>query len=653
MRFSLPLQAATVLFSEAPNLQAQSTHMTINSKKCGILIGLLLGTAGLASASNVITFQVDMTPQITDLSFNPLTDHVYVRGTFNGFPPFATDGLLLTNDPAGINPALYTGTTNNTVDANGSKMRYKFSTDAAAITNLANGYETTLGGNFDRQVILGTNTTIVLPYSYFSDAGAQSVYNATFRVNMAAQIFTGVFNTNTMIVEVQGDFEGWSSGYTLSNDSSIRTTNVNGIISSNVYVGTYPLVGDLGQMNSFKYVINNGGILSYDQPLAINGNTGGDNNRFVHIDTNQSPQILPLVDFSDTPLNNIVTNTVVYRVDLSVMRAAGVLTPSSLVNVRGAFQGWNTGDTSTTMTNDPNAANTNIYTYVRPNVIGTAGTFSEQFKFGIVPSGNSTYEVGPVAGVTYPGTPVLGINGGNRAFTVPNSSGVATLPVVLYSDQTFSDTLPTSTLVTWSVNMTNATAVGGYVFNPASDRLYINGVNITNQNVPPGMNAVAYGGDIASGGVNTALDPFLMTRQGSSLIYTYTQQVPAGFLVRSANYRYSINGTNNEAAAGNHRHYIRTVGSYQMPRDTWGSMISEPTPGFGSLAIGPKSGGTVPVTWNGMPGVRLQVNTNLLVGAGWVQLVDTDATSSTNYPVTGPANFYRLVKPFFLTNYFK
>ena len=98
-------------------------------------------------------------------SFNPLTDHVYVRGTFNGFPADASAGLLLTNDPAGSNPALYSGTVNDTVDADGSKLQYKFSTDAAAITNLANGYETTLGGNFNRQRILGTNGNVVLPYS--------------------------------------------------------------------------------------------------------------------------------------------------------------------------------------------------------------------------------------------------------------------------------------------------------------------------------------------------------------------------------------------------------------------------------------------------------------------------------------------------------
>ena len=71
--------------------------MTTNSKKYGILVGLLLGAAGLASGSNVLNFQVDMSPQINDTSFNPLTDHVYVRGTFNGFPASASDGLVLTN----------------------------------------------------------------------------------------------------------------------------------------------------------------------------------------------------------------------------------------------------------------------------------------------------------------------------------------------------------------------------------------------------------------------------------------------------------------------------------------------------------------------------------------------------------------------------
>ena len=122
--------------------------------------------------------------------------------------------------------------------------------------------------------------------------------------------------------------------------------------------------------------------------------------------------------------------------------------------------------------------------------------------------------------------------------------------------------------------------------------------------------------------------------------------------MRTPNYRYSINGTNNEASAGNHRRYIRSAGSYQMPLDTWGNMFNDPT-SFGNLAAGAKSGANVPVTWTGRPGVHLQVNTNLIAGSGWKDLFTTDATSATNYPASGNANFFRLVKPFFFTNYFQ
>ena len=89
-----------------------------------------------------------------------------------------------------------------------------------------------------------------------------------------------------------------------------------------------------------------------------------------------------------------------------------------------------------------------------------------------------------------------------------------------------------------------------------------------------------------------------------------------------------------------------------MPLDTWGNMFSEPI-SFGNLAIGRKSGASVPVTWTGRPGVRLQANTNLTAASSWKDLFETDATSATNYPAIGSANFFRLIKPFFFTNYFQ
>jgi hypothetical protein len=648
--------------------------MTNISTKCGILVALLLGAAGLASASNVLTFQVDMSVQIAagTTVFDPTINHVYVSGSLNGFASSTViaNGLLLTNNPTGPNPALYTGTTNDATDANGAQMSWKFVTDSTNYVGTG-GYETTLSGG-NRLWVLGSNTTVVLPYTFFSDAGPQTAWNAVFQVNMAALIFQGVFNTGTETVEVDGDFEGWSSGaYTLTNDPTIRTTNGAGVVTSNVFTGIFPLVGSPGQLNHFKYVINNAGALRYDQPNAINGDASASGNRFVLIDTNQTPQLLPLVNFDDVPLSEVVTNNVEYQVDMTVMNWLGILnaTNSSVVSIQGAFNGWNS--TGFTLTNDPGADNTNIYSIVVPGVVAGVNTAVSQFKFLCSPSGNSSYEPGnsfltyALNGVT------VGTAGGNRSWTMPNTNNsLVVLPAVYYGDVQVGNNFPVPTSVTFSVNMTNAVTgtnaanPNPYAFNPSTDRVYINGVNYpvptTANTVTQGASAVPYGSDTT----NTAILPFLMTNNPpGSEIYSLQVLVPAGYPVRTGSYRYSINGTNNEGINNGvtngipttgttiHRGYIRGLGAYQMPLDTWENQFNDPT-SFGNLAVGHKSGGNVPITWSGRHGVQLQVATTLHgTNTVWVTLPNTDATSATNYPASAPQSFFQLVDPFTYTNY--
>jgi hypothetical protein len=643
--------------------------MRTTFQKSAMLAGLLLGVAASAIASNTVTFQVDMSQQIIAGTFDPTTNHVYVSGSLNGFASTAAiaNGFLLTNNPAGANPALYVGTTNDTVDANGAQMSWKFVSDSPSFSGNG-GYETTLSGG-NRLWILGTNSTITLPYTFFNDAGAQAAYPATFRVDMAAPIFVGTFNTNTMTVEVQGDFEGWSSGYTLAADPTIYTTN-GGIVTSNVFTGTFPLVGSPGQLNHFKYVINNGGALSYEQPNAINGDASSSGNRFVLIDTNQSPQILPLVNFSDIVPSQVVTNTVVFQVDMSVMSWLGILdaSNSSVVSVQGAFNGWNSSGYS--MTNDPNASNTNIYSIAVPNQVAGVGTVVSQFKFLCSPSGNSSYEPGS-SFLTYNvnGTTVAA-GGGNRTWIMPKTNNsTVVLPVVYYGDVLPGNNFPVPTLVTFNVNMTNAlTGTNAanptpYAFNPSTDRVYINGVNYpaptTANTVNIGPGTVVYGSDTT----NTAILPFLMTNNPpGSQVYSLQVLVPAGYPVRTGNYRYSINGTNNEGinngitngipATGTtiHRRYIRGLGTAQMPLDTFGNVVNEPN--AITISAGPMSGGNIPLTWTGRHGTILQVTTNLQgPNTVWTPLYNTDGMGATNYPVTGPKQFFELVQPFYWPNY--
>jgi hypothetical protein len=635
-----------------------------------MLAGVLFGVTALATASNVVTFQVDMSQQILAATFDPTTNHVYVSGSLNGFASSTAiaNGFLLTNNPSGSNPALYVGTTNDTVDANGSQMSWKFVTDSSSFSG-SGGYEATLSGG-NRLWVLGTNTTITLPYTFFNDAGPQGAYQATFRVDMASPIFVGTFNTNTMTVEVQGDFEGWSSGYTLANDPSIYTTN-GGVVTSNVYTGTFPLVGSPGQLNHFKYVINNAGTLSYEQPNAINGDASASGNRFVLIDTNQSPQILPLVDFSDVVPSQVVTNTVVFQVDMSVMNWLGILnaTNNSVVSVQGAFNGWNS--TGSTMTNDPNAANTNIYSITVPNQVAGVGSVVSQFKFLCNPSGNGGYEPGNTF-ITYNlnGTTVA-TGGGNRTWIMPHlNNGTVVLPVVYYGDVQPGNNFPVSTLVTFNVNMTNAVTgtnaanPAPYAFNPSTDRVYINGVNYpvptTANTVNQGPGTVPYGDDTT----NTAILPFLMTNNPpGSETYSLQVLVPAGYPVRTGSYRYSINGTNNEGinngitnglpATGTtiHRRFIRGLGTAQMPLDTFGNVVNEST-SIGNLSTGPVSGGHVLITWPGRHGTILQVTTNLQgTNTVWTSLYNTDGIGATNYPVNGSKLFFELEQPFYWPNY--
>ena len=106
-------------------------------------------------------------------------------------------------------------------------------------------------------------------------------------------------------------------------------------------------------------------------------------------------------------------------------------------------------------------------------------------------------------------------------------------------------------------------------------------------------------------------------------------------------YKYSINTLNNEPG-GNHVSYVYTSGTYALPRDKFGApLVENAVPNLRTLASTP---GHVSVTWLGRPGVFLQTRTNLSSGS-WVDQLETDGMSSTNWPTGGSSLFFRLIKP--------
>ena len=615
-------------------------NQTFKSTWCAAT--LLAGSMALApAASTIMTFNVDMSVQIGTGAFIPGTDHVSVRGMFNGWGE-----LVLTNDPAALNPNLYSGTVNNTTTPNGYIEGYKFYNSQGGVWE--NGAVNASDKHRNVRLPANSGASLVLPPVFFNDAGDQVVNQVTFRVNMAQRVNTGAFDPGVHTVYARGTFNGWGLSFPLTHDPLILTTNGAGLVTSNVYVGTYAVSGGTNGSCQFKYAAEPGG--SWEENIsAINVDEG--NRSFVNI----GDQVLPLVDYGDVPYSSVVTNDITFRVDMTAQRFAGRFDPAAghTVEVRGIFNSWSQG--TYLLTNDPAALNTNVYSGV-VRIADTPG-LSQPYKFTFNNPG-----VNWESSVPKLTTPDTGPNDYNRVYTLPATQGLVTtdLPVVLFDDMQVTDYLPANTLVTFTVDMNSATGavsgVSGYTnaFNPGVDKVYINGEfipwygwwNSANPVAVPQYEMLPIGGGIYS---NQFLVP-----QGANLRVGYKYGIGFGG---------APGPDDNEASGGqDHRRVIRTTatGSYTMPQDKFGNQYNEPlfTPAArsdGLLQVGTPSGGTVPVSWLGRPGAHLQ-SANSVTGP-WTDHLDTDGTnwtagassvnglvSTTNWPATGN-KFFRLVKP--------
>ena len=580
--------------------------MKINTMKHALCAGLALCAASLANASNPVTFQVDMSTS----GYDPSSQTVEVRGNFNNWGNTAgVGGFALTNNPSGPNPNLWTGTTNLPADAlpaGVSVIAFKY------ILMPGVTYESSHNRN---QTIPSTSgASLVVPPAYFNDVPpAPFTCSVTFQVDMAQQINIGTFFPNTSQVQARGLFDGWDgppAGTALAqtNDPTILRTNQFGLVTSNVYVYTYDIDGSPGQTIDYKYYIDTGA--NWESPAPGTGDPNDNNNRFFTLaaETNQT---VPIVYFNDAPFAPKATNAVTFQVDMTPQVLMGTFDPQAgSVEVRGNFNSWGPPNgTQILCTNDPAAPN--IYKAVVPIVDGIGAT--EQYKFWSTVSANGGWET----------------MANNRAFNVIDATAQV-LPVVYFSNIDPNDLLPADTVVTFTVNMTNAVGTDSVAFDPSTDSVYLNGdfgslILLTNNPVGSWL----YQADV-------------LIPKGNNVALTYT---------------YSINLNLDEAPSGqSHVRYARTTGTYKLPLDTFGNMYNEPS--FGQLAAGKASGANVAVSWLGRPGVYLQTKPSVAASGPWQNLVNTgDGTwmngypsangliSVTNYPTSGGTLFFRLVKP--------
>jgi hypothetical protein len=484
--------------------------------------------------------------------------------------------------------------------------------------------------------------TANLPSVFFGDAGPQQTSPITFRINMAQKASVGAFVPGSGAVYVRGTFNGWGgTAYALTNDPSIHATNGAGLVTTNVYVGTYNLTGGTNSGALFKYVFTGGSGDTWEDETIIHSTNIVAGNRYFQLNDG----VLPLVDFNDLPYTALATNTVAFRVDMTAQQFAGNFNPGAgdTVSLRGDFNNWSAG---VHLTNNPSAPNTNVYsgTIVVVNSLNAPVNYKFTYTTGL----GENYE-GP--GLKW-STPDGGPPYHNRVYNV--QAGATVLSVIYFDDVSTSDLLPADTTVTFAVDMNGAVGTDSHVFNAgAGDIVFING-------------------DFAGwypwyGGVNPADAPpqYQLFAQGGG-IYTNSFLLPKGTTL-NRNYRYGMgydNGSgvhgaldNDTAGSVNRTRVVRqtATGSYAMPVDKFGSQYSEPffnplAQGDGQLQAGPASGGAVPVKWLGRPGAHLQSSANLAGpwtdhpatdGATWTSGVSSTNgfVSTTNWPATGNQYF--------------
>jgi hypothetical protein len=639
-----------------------------------VCVGLLLWATGIATAhaDTFITFSVNMATNLADGTFNPPppagtgNDAVYVNGTFYGW---SGNGLQLVQEGGST---IWTNSYDDTSDANGAVVDYRFRlASASAGTN----YESTASwDNRAWKLPTTSGASLALPAPYYNDVGPGQIVDVTFQVDMSEEIELGQFTNGVNQVDVRGSFNGWANaGNYLTNDPTIVVTNTGGILTSNVYVGTFPIttgaeVPGVPATNAFmewKAVADVGpgnSVSSWETPGPANADDAA--NRFWNDDTNR---VLPIVSFNDVPYTPLASVTL--NVDMSgPIKYDPNYVPDS-VTVWGSFNNWANG---IQMTNNPLAANPNLFSATTVMPEGVQIVYQVRYTNSLVAANN------PDAPWVYDYMDdAVYNNNARRTITLPVTTTTlnTNVPSFYFLDLAPDDYLPKATPVLFSVNMNGAVATNGYVFNPSSDAVYINGMfaNGGSTYYPQAWYSWA-------GGVNPVTAPpgYQMIREGTTAIYTNTIIIPAGTPI-ALSYQYGMDpgGFNggpleDEASSGaNHFRVVRStaLNPYVMPADTFTNQPhQEPlfAPGNiyeymgtlsgGDLSVGTAIAGTIPVSWLGRPGAHLQSATN--INGPWMDIWATDGTnwasgvnttnglmSVTNWPDANGTTYFRLAKP--------
>jgi hypothetical protein len=270
-------------------------------------------------------------------------------------------------------------------------------------------------------------------------------YPVKFSVDMASQIASGAFVPASDSVYCGGSFQ--TNPFAFGSFPLVR------VGTSSIYTNTYADANPTNTIEQFKF-----------QFISVaNSTTNYDDDLNRQFTLKSGGQVVPLVYFNYAfPSPSATTNFVTFSVDMGPQVFLGNFDPSTMtVQALGTFTSpkWTAGFI---LTNNPNAANTNIYTGVVAD--GNYPGGFEQFKFVIATNGGDLrYE-------NFQG-------GANRIFFTPTNSGV--MPLAYFNGISSYGSTP----ITFQVDMTVPLASG--LLNPGNgDTVSAAGTFQTNQWTP-------------------------------------------------------------------------------------------------------------------------------------------------------------------------
>lgn len=276
----------------------------------------------LPAPTNQVTFIVDMAVPINEYpstsGFDPNSDTVYVRGSFNNWQ--TQPELALTR---------MEGTTvySNTVEIvgySGTQISYKFYGDPFPMEETP-----LLSCNAARMITLnGGNMTA--PLAYWSDRQITSPTNEIrVRVDMAVQIATGAFDPASDQVYARGTFNNW------------QQTEMTATENTNIYEAVLTLPNwPIGSCVRYKFFHTHPGAPNggWESPIG----TGGGDREFI---VTSSMQTNATLSFNDIEICDVLEETTMVTFSVNMAGAVGaegtpVYDGTQNVYINGDFLGW-------------------------------------------------------------------------------------------------------------------------------------------------------------------------------------------------------------------------------------------------------------------------------------------------------------------------